>query len=119
MAEVQFEKFTPPVKEPAQLPLVQELAAKGEGVIASIVADSEEEAKAFLSQLRIAARFIDRSARKRVWEELDGGKVKVGVALGDRITRATPPAEDVTDEPLVEAVEPVDVPAPAPSKKTK
>jgi len=100
MPDIQFEDAPEPTAKAHELqPVVQQLIEAGPDKVATIIADTEDEAKAFIRGMQTAAKQLEKGARKRVWEVLKGGKVKVGVAIGPKLTRnrSAKPANDTPE----------------------
>lgn len=93
--EISIEDYVPAEKAPHEYrPLVEQLIAAGPDKVASAVFDNEAEAKTFILEMQKAARELNVSAVKRVFEDAGKGKIKAGVSIRAKITRTVKPKAD-------------------------
>lgn len=90
--EVTIEDYVAPEKAPHRLaPLIQSLIEAGPDKVATVTAETEEDANTFVKEFQSAARDAGKSGVKRVFTPIkNGNKVtgyKVAMAVRDKITR--------------------------------
>lgn len=94
LPSVSFETFKAPEEAPHPYrAFVEKLIEAGPDEVATLIVDTEAEAKQFVLDMQKAAAQLDKSGRKRILTpELDvkgktTGRIKVGVSVGPKITR--------------------------------
>jgi len=109
MADFEFGIVEEAPREPHIFaPIITKLIADTEQNPRAVVfynAANEDDAKLTLRKLQAAAKEQDRSARRRSTVKLDDGTIRVGVGIGERITRNRGESADADAAEVAEAVE--------------